>query len=139
MQRRHATCTFECTQLVALFCSAKRAIAAAADNALLPLFTDFLTTMHTSDAFVLAVDRRHSGRIVLRPSRDPLGLGHSLGSSVADQPPGQSPNGRIALRACARATLEGNSPQLVASVPSLRCRTLVATGDGAGGLLPRSA
>ena len=53
MQWRHATCTFECIQLVALFCSAKRAIAAAADNALLPLFTDFLTTMHTSDAVVL--------------------------------------------------------------------------------------
>ena len=50
-------------QLVALFCSAKRAIAAAADNALLPLFTDFLTTMHTSDAFETAVHRRHSNRM----------------------------------------------------------------------------
>ena len=138
MQRRHATCTFECTQLVALFCSAKRAIAAAADNALLPLFTDFLTTMHTSDAFVLAVDRRDSDRIALRPARDPLGRLRALGSSVADQRRAVAEWSHCAA-ACARATLEGNSPQLVASVPSLRCRTRVATGDGAGGLLPRSA
>ena len=89
MQWRHATCTFECTQLVALFCSAKRAIAAAADNALLPLFTDFVTTMHTSDASVLAVGRRDSDRIALRPALSRPSRFRALGSR---------PNGRIALR-----------------------------------------